>query len=205
MPDSLQTPHRQRPRVLEQQGVKRAPLRKLGDLLGRTLILDFLGPKKSIHFKTGPEVRADSRRRSTGTSNLDEVSCLFFGAAESQAGRLLVASLPRSKANVQHLLCVTETEIKLLHVPRTKRLKYYANAVEIGWRADRKDLEWTRSTASKHGNQGIQYGFTDGSWIALPTYSLAGQIDFTDVFPQTLTKEDPIPLNANYPEPEPKK
>lgn len=205
MPESLETPYRQRPRVLEQQEVKRAPLRKLGDLLGRTLILDILGPKKSIYFKTGPEVRADSRRRSTGTSSLDEVSCLFFGAAESQAGRLLVASLPRSKANVQHLLCVTKAEVKLLHVPRTKRLKYYANVVDIGWRADRKDLEWTRSTAWKHGNQGIQYGFTDGSWITFPTHSLFGQIHFTDVFPHTLTKEDPIPPNANYPEPEPGK
>lgn len=205
MPDSLQTPYRQRPRVLNQQGVKRAPLRKLGDVLTRILILDFLGPGKSIHFKTDREVRADSRRRSTGTSSLDQVAGLFFGSAESQAGRLLVASLPRSKTNVQHLLCVTATEIKLLHTPYAKRLKYYANAVDIGWRADRKDLEWTRSTAWKYGNQGIQYGFTDGSWIAFPTHALVGQVGFTDVFPHTLTKEDPIPPNANYPEPEPEK
>ncbi|RAJ69089.1 hypothetical protein K378_01978 [Streptomyces sp. Amel2xB2] len=185
--------------------MKAAPFHKLGDVLARVLTLDFLGPKKSIRFKTGADVRADNRSRSTGTSSLDEVSSLFFGAEDSHAGRLLVASLPRSKANVQHLLCVTRTRVKLLHIPRTKRLKYYANAVEVGWQADREDLEWTRSTAWEHGNQGIQYGFTDGSWITLPTFSLAGQIDFTDVFPHTLTKQDPIPPNANYPEPEPSK
>ncbi len=205
MPDSLQTPYRQRPRVLYQHGVKRAPLRKLGDLLTRVLILDIPGIKKSVRFPSDQEARAESQRRSTGTSSLDEISCLFFGPAESEAGRLLVASLPRSKANVQHLLCVTANELKLLHVPRTKRMKYYANAVETGWRTDRRHLEWVRSTASKHGNQGIQYGFTDGSWVTFPTHSLVGQTEFTQVFPRVLTKEDPIPSNPNYPAPEPKK
>ena len=201
--DTLVPPRRQRPRVLQQSEVSSAPWSKVGNFLGTLLTLDFKPPKKSLKLPSSVEARAGMRRKSTGTSNLDEVGCHAFGAEGSHASQLLVAAFPRSNASVQMLLCVTANDLKLLYVPYARRMRHYANVVEVGAQVDRRALEWTRSTAWKRGNQGIQYGFTDGSWVSFFTFAVAGQPDFTDVFPQTLTKEDPIPPNANYPEPEP--
>ncbi|SCK30968.1 hypothetical protein [Streptomyces sp. WMMB 322] len=203
--DSLETPWKQRPWVLSGPGVKRAPLRKLFVIAVRTLTFDW--PVRKIQF-SDEKIAAKERAESARASNKPQADAarqagLYFGTANSTAAQLLVATLPRSKTRVMNLLCVTADDTMLLHIPDTYRKKHFANAVDIGWRIDRKQLEWTRDISGKGGSmREVQYGFADGSWMTLYTESVESMPGLTDVFPHTLTKEDPIPPNANYPEPE---
>lgn len=205
--DSLETPWRQRPWVLTGPESKRAPLRKIFVVTVRTLTLDW--PSRRIEFsdeQIAASERARLRRASKKRqSSSTQQATLYFGPAGSTAARLLVATLPRSKTRVMSLLCVTAEEILLLHVPDTYRKKHFAAAVDVGWRLDRGQLAWIRNTSGKAAMPQIQYGFTDGSWMTLYTAPVDGHPKLTDVFPGTLTREDPIPPNANYPEPEPSK
>ncbi|OEV09791.1 hypothetical protein [Streptomyces nanshensis] len=207
MGNSRDTPWRQRPWVLTGPEVAWAPLRKI--LVVALRIVSFDVPDRKIQFSNeniGASERAKLVRKSNKPQDVAiEESSRYYGPADSTAAQLLVASLPRSKTRVMSLLCVTSDELLLLHVPDTYRKKRFANAVDIGWRCDRRLLEWTRNISAKRPLPKIQYGFTDGSWMTLHTAPVEGRPAFTDVFPHTLTKQDPIPPNANYPEPEPSK
>lgn len=202
MGGNRETPWMQRPWVLSQPEVRRAPLRKLLVIAIRVLSLDLSVGKIRFTSETiAARERSELARSATKKQNgATELASRYFGPARSIAAQLLVASLPRSKARVMNLLCVTDDEVVLLHVPDTYREKYFANAVDVGWRLDRKKLEWTRDIESKDVFPEIQYGFTDGSWMTLRTNSIQGLPSFTDVFPDTLTKKDPIPPSDNYPE-----
>lgn len=202
-----ETPWRQRPWVLTGPEVPHAPLRKIFVVLLSILAFDWPDGKirfsdERIAVRERAELRkASGKRQSVAT----EESSLYFGPAGSTAAQLLVATLPRSRTRVMSLLCVTSEEILLLHVPDTYRKKHFAAAVDVGWRIDRGQLAWTRNTSGKAAMPKIQYGFADGSWMTLHTAPVERHPELTDVFPGTLTKQDLIPPNANYPEPEPSK
>ncbi|MDI3418062.1 hypothetical protein [Streptomyces luteolus] len=207
MSDLLVTPWRQRPWVLSDSRVKSARLLKALNIALNALLLEWTSSKILYSSDKGAaRERASLERKSNKrvTKSTDDSLGFFFGKEKSAAAGLLVASLPRSKARVLSLLCFTRDEIMLLHVPQTFRSKYFANVAEIGWRIDRNELEWTR-ISSRKGTPYMQYGFADGSWMTFITTPVDGQPAFTDLFPHTLTREDPIPPHPDYPAPEPKK
>jgi hypothetical protein len=206
MHDFAQMPWRKRPWVLNAPEVKSSPWRKL--LVGALSVfsIDSLGSKPPFT----PEDKVARQRAFlednsvAGDKGSDRIGH-FFGPARSIAADLFVATMPRSKARVLSLLCVTHDELMLLHVPETYRLKHYANAVEVGWRVERAASTWTRNSNGARVMPKVQFGFTDGSWMTLHTEPVEGMPSLTDVFPDILPPDQPIPPHPDYPAPEPKK
>ncbi|MFC4497660.1 hypothetical protein ACFPA8_26370 [Streptomyces ovatisporus] len=202
----MKTPWRKRPWVLSSPEVRSTPLRKALVLTLSVIALDSLGGQSP--FTPGDSAakeRASLERGSHSPKNAANQSAYYFGPAHSVAADLLIAAQPRSKTRVLSLLCVTRDELLLLHVPDTRRLQHFANAVDVGWRVGRRELEWTRAIDGRPVMPRMQYGFTDGSWMTLFTEPIAGMPVLSQVFPDIIPPDQPIPSNPNYPAPESEK
>lgn len=202
----MKIPWRKRPWVLNSPEVRSTPLRKAFVLALSVISLDSLGGNSPFTSDdSAAKERASLERASHEPKNAASQSAYYFGPAHSAAADLFIATQPRSKTRVLSLLCVTRDELLLLHVPDTRRLPHYANAVDVGWRVDRRELAWTRAIDRRPVMPRLQYGFLDGSWMTLFTEPVAGMPTLPQVLPGILPPEQPIPSNPNYPAPEPKK
>lgn len=200
-----QIPWRKRPWVLNAPEVKASPVNKILTGALSVFAIDSLGGKPPFT----PEEEAASLRAFLEQDSLAEKGGSgageFFGPAGSIAADLFTASMPRSKARVLCLLCVTDEELMFLYVPETCRLKHYAGAVEVGWRIRHSASAWTRNSDGARVMPQVQYGFTDGSWMTFHTEPVEGMPSLTDVFPDIIPPDRPIPPHPDYPAPEPKK
>lgn len=196
--DSLgpEVPWRMRPRVLEGKqrpgSVLRRPLAAFATLLGR----GGNWPKLSDTGVLKPwtdEQREELCQKSTVRRADWESACEQFGHWESIGGALVRAIQSRSKTRFRNYLVVTDDSLFVVHVQSGYRVKSFANSGEVGWRIGRGRLAWTRDANRKLSANGVQLGFTDGSWMSLFPGPVSGSPEFTQLFPETLPREQPIP------------
>lgn len=110
-----------------------------------------------------------------------------YGEWTSSAGRLLIATQPRSRAGVYPTIAIAERHLYIVCIQRQRgTLAKLGTATHVTAVFDREDVSWVR----ERGNVDYEFGFTDGSWT---TRGVPFADDLGSFFPNIQGKKDPIP------------